>query len=333
LRHKEWDIMDYVDTIKRGWRHTWNNKWLWVLGFLAALGSGGGSTYNTSNFQFGSEDFGPGTITPELGMALAGGALVLVCVFFIIGILLWLVSLAARGGLITSVVELERGETSSFGKAFRQGWRKVLPLAGMTILLFAVIIILVIVIAVVFAGTIVGAIAAGSSGSDSGQGMAAILGSLGIGLLCLLCLLIPLSLILSLIYPFAYRGMMLRDMGVMDAIRHGWRVLRDNVAHILVLGFIFFIVNLVIGAIGGAILGLLGLSTGLLPTLFSGAQPTTSQMVAGGLGLLAIIIVFSLISAVVTAWRSSTFTLAYQQWTGKEPLKDSAAPLAPTPLS
>lgn len=326
--------MDYMDTLRRGWQITWNNKWLWLLGFLAALGSGGGSNFSSSNYQFGSEDFGAGTISPETGLALAGGALVLVCVFFIVGILLWLVSLAAKGGLITSVADLNRGESSRFGQAFRQGWRKLLPLLGMTLLLFGVIIILGIIIAVVFAGTIIGAISASQgAGSDGGQGVAAILGSLGIGLLCLLCLLIPLSIVLSLIYPFAYRGIMLRDMRVMDAIRHGWRVLRENLAHILVLGVIFLVVNIIIGLIGGTIIGLLGLSTGLLQTLVSGGQATTSQWVAGGLGLLAIVLVFSIISAVVTAWRSATFTLAYQQWTGKEPLKDSAAPVAPAPLS
>ncbi len=320
--------MDYMETLRRGWRLTWNNKWLWLLGFLAALGGGGGSGYSQSNYQFGSQDFG--NVTPQFGAALAGGVLALVCVFFIVGILLWLVSLAAKGGLITSVAELDRGESSSFGKAFRQGWRKVLPLVGMTILLFAVVIILAVVIGAVFAGTIVGAIAA-AEGSDGGQGLGAIFGSLGIGLLCLLCLLIPLSIILSLIYPFAYRGMMLRDLGVMDAIRHGWQVLRQHAAHIFILGVIFLVVNIVIGLIGGAIVGLLGLTTGIFPVLFSGGQATTSQWVAAGLGLLAMVIIFSIISAVITAWRSATFTLAYQQWTGKEPLKDSAAPLAPAP--
>ena len=159
--------------------------------------------------------------------------------------------------------------------------------------------------------------------------MAAILGSLGIGLLCLLCLLAPLSIILSLIYPFAYRGMMLRDLGVMDAIRHGWQVLRQHVGQILMLGLIFLVINFVIGLVGAAILGVLGLSTGILTDLFSGATITTNQWISAGLGLLAMVIIFSIISAVITAWRSATFTLAYEQWTGKEALKDSAAPLAP----
>lgn len=320
--------IDIMDTLQRGWRLTWNNKWLWLLGFLAALGGGGGSSYSSSNYQFNSQDMG--NLSPQFGAALAGGILVLVCVFFIVGILLWLVSLAARGGLITSVVELDRGETSSFGKSFRQGWRKLLPLVGMTLLLFAVVIILGIIIAAVFAGTLVGALAAGSSGSDGGQGVMAILGSLGIGLLCLLCLLIPLGIILSLIYPFAYRGMMLRDLGVMDAIRHGWQVLRAHVGQIFLLGIAFLVINLIIGLVGGLIIGVLGLTTGIIPMLFSGGTASSSQWIAAGLGFLAVVIIFSLISAVITAWRSATFTLAYQQWMGKEALKDSAAPLAPT---
>lgn len=319
--------MDYMDTVRRGWQVTWNNKWLWLLGFLAALGSGGAS-YSQSNYQMGSQDIPAGGLSPGMMAAIGGGVLLLVCVFFIVGILLWLVSLAARGGLITSVVELARGETSSFGKAFRQGWRKVVPLLLMTILLFAVMIILVIVVAVLFAGTIVGAIAAGSSGSEN---MAAVLGSLGVGLLCLLCLMIPLAIVLNLIYPFAYRGIMLGDLGVMDSIRHGWKVLLDNLGNILILGLIFLLVNLVIGAIFAGIMGLLGISTGLVQMLFSGGQASTSQWVAAGLGVLATALIFAVISAVVTAWRSATFTLAYQQWTGKDVIKETAAPLPPAP--
>jgi hypothetical protein len=318
--------MDYMDTIKRGWQLSWNHKWLWLLGFLAALGSGGGSLSSNSSYQFNAEDFASGAITPEMGAALAGGAVLLVCVFFIVGILLWLVSLASKGGLITAVAELNGGGTTRFGQAFRQGWRKLLPLVGMTILLFAVVIVLALVIGVLFAGTIIGAIAAASGGGDGGQGLAGILGTLGIGLLCLLCLLIPLTIVLNLIYPFAYRGIMLRDLGVMDSIRHGWRVLRDNLGHILVLGLIFLVINFVLSLISGAIVGLLGLSTGVLQTLFSGAEVSTSQWVSTGLGFLAIALVFSLISAVIVAWRSATFTLAYQQWTGKEPLKETVAP-------
>lgn len=316
--------MDYMGTLQRAWRLTWANKWLWLLGFLAALGGG---VTSTSNYSFDSSSTTPGQISPELGMALAGGALVLMCVFFIIGILLWLVTLAAKGGLITSVAELDRGQTTSFGRAFRQGWRKVLPLVGMTVVLNAVIIVLLIILFVGFAGTAMAAIAAGQ-GMDS-DALAGILGTAGVVFLCLLCLLIPLAIVINLIYPFAYRGMMLRDLGVMDSIRHGWRVLRENLGHILLLGLLFFIIGIVVSFVAAAIVGLLGLSSGLFSVLMGGGQPSTAQIVAAGLGFLVTAIVFAIISAVITAWRSATFTLAYEQWMGKDVLKDTAAPMPP----
>ena len=325
--------MNYMDTLKRGWQVTWNNKWLWLLGFLAALGSGGGFG-SSANTSMDSSTVTPGTtpnIEPGMIAAIIGGAALVFCIAFVVGILLWLVSLASKGGLITSVAELDRGQPSSFGRAFRQGWRKLLPLVGMTLLLFSVLIVLGIILAVGFAGTIAAAIGAGTSGGS--DALAGILGTAGFVFLCLLCLLIPLSLVLNLIYPFAYRGIMLRDMPVVDSIRHGWRVLREHLGEILILGLIFFVINLIIGAISLGIIGLLGVSSGLISSLMAGGELTTTQIVAGIVGVLAAGLIFAIISAIFTAWRSATFTLAYEQWTGKEALKDSAAPLPPTPMA
>ncbi|MBP6787728.1 MAG: hypothetical protein KA170_09075 [Candidatus Promineofilum sp.] len=320
--------MNYGDTLKRGWQLAWNNKWLWLLGFLAALGGGSGAASN-SNYQMDPSTT-PGTISPELAAGLTGVALLLCCVGIIVGILLWLVSLASKGGLITGVAELDRGQPSSFGRAFRQGWKKLLPLVGMTLLVFAVVIVLGIILAIGFAGTLAAALGAGAS-MDS-NALAGLLGTAGFVFLCLLCLLIPLTLVLNLIYAFAYRGIMLRDMPVMDSIRHGWRVVREHVGEILLLGLIFFVVNLIIGVVATGIIGLLGISSGLFGLMMSGGEPTTTQIVAGIVGVLATFIIFAIISAIFTTWRSATFTLAYQQWTGKEALKDSAAPLPPAPM-
>jgi hypothetical protein len=319
-----------MDTLKRGWQVTWNNKWLWLLGFLAALG--GGSSYGSNtNYQMNATDANaiPGALSPELATALAGGALLLCCVAVVVGILLWLVSLASRGGLITSVAELDRGGVTSFGRAFRQGWSKLLPLIGMTLLLFAVVIILAIILGIGFAGTIAAAFAAGA-GMES-DALAGILGTAGIVFFCLLCLLIPLTIVLNLIYPFAYRGIMLRNMGVVESIRHGWQVLRTHLGDILLLGIIFFIVNVIIAVVAFGIIGLLGLGSGLFGMLITGAQPTTTEMGLGIVGVLAAGLVFAIISAIYTAWRSATFTLAYEQWMGKDVLKDTAAPMAPDP--
>ena len=319
--------MNYGDTLRRGWQVTWNNKWLWLLGFLAALGGGGGFSSSTGG---DGGTTAPGTtpnIEPGMLAAIIGGAALLFCIAFIVGILLWLVSLASKGGLITAVAELDREQPSSFGRAFRQGWKKLLPLVGMTLLLFAVVIILAIIMGVGFAGTIAAAVAAGTSGGS--DALTGILGTAGFVFLCLLCLIIPLTLVLNLIYAFAYRGIMLRDMPVMDSIRHGWRVVREHLGEIVLLGLLFVVVNVVIALIAGTIMGLVGLSSGLFSLLMSGGEPTTTQIVTAGIGMLATFVIFAIISAIFTAWRSATFTLAYQQWTGKDTLKDSAAPMPP----
>ena len=318
--------MNYGDTLRRSWQLTWNNKWLWLLGFLAALGGGSGVSSN-SNYQMDPGTTTPGGISPELAAGLTGAVLLLCCIGVIIGILLWLVSLASKGGLITSVVELDRGQPSSFGRAFRQGWRKLLPLVGMTVLLFLIPVILFIILIAGFAGTAVAALAAGASADSNALG--GILGTAGIIFVCLSCFLALLTLVLNLIYPFAYRGIMLRDLPVVDSIRHGWRVLRDHLGEILILGLIFFVINLIIGAISLGIIGLLGVSSGLFSSLMAGGEWTTAQVVGGIVGVLAAGLIFAIISAIFTAWRSATFTLAYEQWTGKDVLKDSAAPLPP----
>lgn len=324
--------MDYMGTLRRGWDITWKNKWLWLLGFLAALG-GGSSFGSSSNYSSGSSDVSGAApnVTPEMIAAIVGGAFLVLCIAFIVGILMWLVSLASKGGLITAVAELDRGQETRFGTAFRQGWRKVLPLIGMTLVLYGVVIVLAIILAIGFGGSLIAALSAGAN-MDS-NAMAGLLGTAGVIFLCLLCLLIPLSIVLSFIYPFAFRGMMLRNMGVMESIRHGWAVLRSHLGDILVLGLIFFVIGLLVGLVSGAIIGLLGVSTGLISVLMSGGEPTTAQIVAGIVGFLATAVVFAIISAIVIAWRSATFTLAYEQWTGKDVLKDSAAPLPATPMA
>ena len=321
--------MNYGDTLRRSWQLTWNNKWLWLLGFLAALG-GGSSISSNSNYQMDPNTTTPGGISPELAAGLTGAVLLLCCIGVIIGILLWLVSLASKGGLITSVVELDRGQPSSFGRAFRQGWRKLLPLVLMTLLLFSVLIILAIIVAAGFAGSLIATATAAASGESNV--LTNIFGTLGLVACLLLCVLFVLAIVLNLIYPFAYRGIMLRDMPVMDSIRHGWRVLRDNLVETLLLGLIFFVINLIIGAISLGIIGLLGISSGMISTLMAGGELTTTQVVGGIVGVLATGLIFAIISAIFTAWRSATFTLAYEQWTGKDVLKDSAAPLPPTPM-
>ena len=52
----------------------------------------------------------------------------------------------------------------------------------------------------------------------------------------------------------------------------------------------------------------------------SGSNATAVQGILAVLGIAVGLVVFALISAISTAWQSSTFTLAYLEWTGKDVL-------------
>lgn len=309
--------MDYLDTIKRGFAHTWNNKFLWALGFLAALGSGSG--FSNSNYSFNSGDTAAieQWLTPERAAALTGGLIAFSCVAIIVGLLLWLVSLGARGGLIGAVAQLEQGTAKpTFRSAFGMGWKKVGRLALMTLALYAIPFILIILLVVGFIA-VAGGAAIMSAGMEDPTAIGAGIGGLALVFVCLMCLMVPFFLALTFIYPFAFRGIILRDLGVMDSIRHGWQTLKQHLGEIILLALAFFLINIVIIIVAAAILVPVALAVGVPLVALSGSDATVLQGVLAVLGIVVGLVVFALISAIATAWQSSTFTLAYLQWTGK----------------
>jgi hypothetical protein len=319
--------MDYGSVIRRGFDIAWNNKYLWVLGFLAAL-TGANGSYNSSY----STGAGPRIdLTPGQVAAIGAGLLAFICLALLIGIVLWFVSLASRGGIIQAAANAEAGETMTLRTAFRAGWNKVWSLAGLTILLYGLFIvgIIVLVIAAVAGGGL--ALFAGSPGENEMGALMAGLGTLAFCLLALLCLLIPIYLVVSLIYPFAFRGLVLRNLRVTDAIRHGWRVLLDNLGPILILAFLFFIINIVVWVITGIILAPLGIVLlGPLGDLFTGEVASGAGGVARSIiavaGLLAMLVIAAVIAAFLVVWQSATFTVAYLRFMEKGPLEKVAEP-------
>ena len=140
--------MDFGKVLGRAWEITWRWKILWILGFLAALGQGnsGGQfnyTFDERDFERFSYQFGD---SREQIFALLGGIVLgLICLFLIIAIALWVISVIARGGLIAGVQQVEEEGSTSFGKAWSVGVRKFWTLFGLAVLAALPMIILVIV--------------------------------------------------------------------------------------------------------------------------------------------------------------------------------------------
>lgn len=320
--------MDYGQLFRRGWEIVWQNKFLFVLGFLAALGAGGGGGGGSSNFNFnipsgttGTEVF-PSDFIEEVSsfwMEFGGLIIGVACFFFILGIAFWLIRLAAQGGLIESVDRIEAGEKMMLGSAFSAGIARISGLVGLNLLLNLPFIVAGIIFAAL--GFSIFSAIFQSSGNMSGElaGNFAII-SACIGLLA--CLLVPIWFVVTLVYPFAQRGLMLKQLGVVASIRHGWQVLRENVGDVLLLAVAFVVIGFLFGLVTAAI---------LIPFAFLAAGPIffdlmqgnppdigTTEIITLAIGGICLGLVAAAVNSILTAYRSATVTLAYHHFVQKE---------------
>lgn len=290
--------MDYSKILNRSVNIVWQNKFLIVLGILAALGSGSFGSGGGDGTRNGNGDLGQ---LPEFGeeiAALTTGLIVaLVCGFLIVGIVFWAISTISRGGLIASVNSIESGERSSFSQAWSTGWDRGWTLLGIGFLPAIPGLIL-------FVG---GLLALGTYG-----GIAALIGEefdtifgttgLGVAIAALTCIIVPIVLVLSILRNFAERACMLENLGVFDSYRRGANVLGANFGEAILL----FLIQVAI-FIG---LGILLFVPGLFLALCCLLWP-----------LLLIV------QGAISAFLSTLWTLAWRYWTGEAPLVEEAPPV------
>ncbi|MCA9981671.1 MAG: hypothetical protein KDD89_12580 [Anaerolineales bacterium] len=266
--------MDYSALLKRAASIVWNHKFLWALGFLAALGgntlNGGGNSGSSFNFPSSPSTSGPSTPTPggggdfeaemeafadelarggdpfsampELVAGIASFIFLLVCCLFLFFIVMWFVRQVAEAGMIQSVFNIEAGQSMDFGSAMSVGMDSLWRYVAINVLLK---LIPGLIIAVIGGGVAFAIVGAAITESEE-----AILGALGTMFACLfplLCIFWVYNIWVTLVYPFAQRGVTLQDLGVMESIKHGWQTLKDNFTPIFLLGILFVALSFVVG--------------------------------------------------------------------------------------
>ncbi len=326
--------MDFGATLSRALRITWQHKVLWVLGFLAALGSGSGSSVSPNTFQytFSGDELPPGMqdllINP--GVILAGLA-GLGCILLLLSIVLFVVGIIARGGLIAGVQHIETEGSTTFGRAWSAGASRFWRLLGLNILLILPIIIIVIIGILAFGGTVLGFVGIGVAGGRGDQDQAAAAAMAGVTLaLCLggvlLCAGLIYGLIAMALQTFGERAIVLENVGVMDSIRRAWAVFRQNLGNIIVLALVMAVLSAVLGLIIGAISVALFLPTVLVAMNQAREGLQAGTVILGTLSFILLLIVSAIIGALFVAFNSSTWTLAYRQFIGAAPTAISAVP-------
>lgn len=315
--------MDFGSILTRSWKTVWNNKFLIVLGFLAALGGGGGGG-NGTNFNFGLNDLDSSRLIADdivnfleqYGVLMAA----LACVGFVISIILWLLRLTAQGGLISAASRIEDGEELKFSDAFSAGTGHLVRLAGLNILMYGPFALLGLVAAAVALMTVGGAVLAELS--SSAPDVEAFLGGTAVILFCfacLSCLMVPLIILVTAIYPFAQRGAVLQDLGVVDSVRHGWKILKENLANIILLSLLFLVISLLFGGIVIVVMlpfAVLSFGPAIVDMIANNTVQTRDILSIAG-GGICLGLVGAAVNAIMIAFRSTAVTLAYREFTQK----------------
>lgn len=308
--------LDIGATLSRAWKLTWENKALWLLGILAALGGGGGRfDFNIGGRVSGPGPSGPGPSDPRLeaflrrvfgevdpNMLIAAG-IALACLAFLIGVVLFVLSMIGRGGLIGGIQIAATQGKVTFAEGWRVGLRKFWT-------------VLAIGLAVWLLSLIIGA--------------ASTFALLTLCLAPLACVGFLLVAVLSVYTLLAQIAAVVDDLSVTDALSKAWQVVRANLSGVIALGLILVVINFLLGA-GLAALTAALLGPAVLGIILSGDNANANMTFVGVmlLCLAALIPVFIVISGIVQTWLTAAWTLAYNQFTGRAGTAVAAVPPAP----
>jgi hypothetical protein len=252
--------IDPISILKRAWKILWSYRTLWIFGIILALTT---ASYNgnTSGAQTGGGDNGfelnpPAEIQRELGeigrelgeifeqgevpgglIALGVGLACLSVILIVIGAIARYVSETALIRMVDDyeIEETQRSVRDGFGMGWsRAAWRIFLIGLVITVPLAVVFILLLAFSAAPLLAWLFKSVAVGVMGTIA-----------AIGLFFLTILLIILvSTIAELLKRFARRACAIEDLGVLDAIRRGAKVISTNLKEIGLMWLIMFGVNL-----------------------------------------------------------------------------------------
>lgn len=315
--------MDYFGFLKKAWNITWRYKALWVLGLFAGMGSSGGS--GTSSYQQSAGEATGGSfdttvqrlqslVSENLALVFILGALVA-----LIGIALWIVGIAAQGGLVWGANEAAEGRTPALGAAWRVGFAKW----GRTFMIGLVSALPILLIVSAMGALVVSAGIAGVVLSgDSGDALA------GAGIV-VLCLVLPLtiavvaaaSVMLGVVYPLALRYGVLHDVTFGVALKRGWGDLWAKRG-----AFVFYLVMF---------LPAVAASAAFIALLVPFAVPLVMFAYAGKVGMAAAVgalagLVLLVPTAIYGTFVSAAWTVFFRAMTGMDrPAQLPVRPAAP----
>jgi len=323
--------MDHMKVLKRAWEITWRYRVLWVFGVIVALttarsgGNGGGGPQLTVSGEDWARRGGlfpmPEIPSPTVGV-LIGIGVGLACLVIILAIAATIARYVAETALIRMVDRHEEtGEKESVRQGFRMGWSRT----ALRLFLIDLLIILPMVVVFILLFLLVAAPLLLWATENTAAGVIGTVATVGLFFLALL-LAIVVGTVVSLLMHFFRRACALEELGVIEAIRRGFTVVRQHLKDVAIMWLIM--VGLSIGWVIAMIpvvilLVLLAGVVGGLPALLAGGlarlalEGATPWILAAVVGLAIFVVVMAVpmlfLGGLVEVFKSSLWTLTYRE--------------------
>jgi hypothetical protein len=282
-----------MEILKQAGQIVWQNRFLLWFGLLMALGSPGSFNINTGN----NNDFGKqGEAAKSFFETHWGIVLALVIVLFVIGIILFLISLVAKAGLVKSVNLVGQNKQTDFKTGWRSGKKYFGKLFKLGLLFFFAIFAIVIILAV----PVIYLIA-----------IKFWLGAILVGIFAI-AIFIPLIFVFALTKIYAEFYIILSSLRIRSAIEAGYNLLLKNIGHSIIFGLLLIAVSIVAGIV---LLPVAGIALVIL--IPAGAAFYYLSKIAFAIFLGCAILIFLtailFVSAIFQAYKTAAWTLFFQE--------------------
>jgi hypothetical protein len=295
---------NFGEVLSRAWKNIWKYKVLWIFGILAscARGGSGGSGGGNSSYRTGTggnSPFSSGQFDRVMTQAVQyiernlWIIIVVVIALILISLIFYALGMMGRIGLIKGT---SKAETNPERISFAEIWVESMPyfwrIFGLNFLLGLVF--LVIFIPFILLGVL----------------------TAGIGFLCLIpiiCVLIPISWVLTIVIEQAQAAIVLEDLGLVKGFARGWEVVKSNAGPVVIMALILMVGGAIIGviialpiiiAVVPIVVGVAALDNSFIPVYIA---------LACCLAYLPLLIIFN---GFLTAYIQSVWVLTYIRLTG-----------------
>jgi hypothetical protein len=326
------ESMDHIRLLRRAFEIVRSYRVLWIFGFLLALTTSHAGGSSNSGYRFNNNNMNNhpslpnGFSWPNLPAnwqnGLIGLGIGLICLVVVLVVVFAIVRYVSEAASIRMV---DRYEASGEKVTFRNGWRLGWSCAAFNMWLVDLIFGLAVLVLALILVMLVGAPLVLWATRNTLAEVVGTTAAVSLGVLAVL-LLILIGAVLSILLKFFHRAIALENLGVFEAIRRGWQIIRKRIWDVVVMGLILFgialvftilmiPVTLVVAAVAAIAGGLPGLLAGVVTNLFAhGFTPWLVGLLIGiPLFLIIISVPLAFIGGLMEIFTSSTWTLTYRE--------------------